>query len=262
MWLGLLENGVKQRKKHQILQDPLHSQNYWLLEPTPLPSTVKMSPAANEKAVKSQRGKWDHFRYSQFKAVYCFSRKKLTPKSPTFQFKMLNSQSTTNRKISFLLSCSTSLYILSSSSLPLQLKHKNRGLRRELAEEERNWFNWPAMSIITTKSPGPVLSLCSGETIWGKTFTITSVWKNKVLVMLLTYLALAHHSGKLWVQLWVRAEVEVPQWAWRCVSREDRSSGGAGGRSTGLYQQASSQEWTGRSPLKWKHPLLHSSCSG
>lgn len=55
--------------------------------------------------------------------------------------------------------------------------------------------------------------------------------------------------------------VEVPQWAWRCVSHSDHSNGDAGGRSTGLYRAASSPKWTVRSLLKWTHPPARSSCS-
>lgn len=93
--------------------------------------------------------------------------------------------------------------------------------------------------------------------VWRKIFTIMCVWDFSRM----TYLALAHHSGRSWVPLRGWAEVEAPQWVWRCVSPADHSSGDAGCRSRGLYQLASGQKWTARSPLKWKHPPPHSSCS-
>lgn len=115
----------------------------------------------------------------------------------------------------------------------------------------------------------------ANKTIWGKNVYHLPVsgktkfwWWWWCLLLLLfflfwvAYLILAHLSGKSLVLSWARREVEVPQSAWRCVSHADRSSDGAGGRSTGPCRRASSQRWTARSPLMWKRPRPRSSCSG
>lgn len=177
----------------------IHSQNDWLLEPTPLLGTVKMSPAVNEKAVKMKgEKKASSFRCSQFKAVY---RRLLLKPELHLVYSLCSeqcwnhtAQSTTSRKISVFLTQLASTFLLPPpSSAQTQ---KQRDLRRKLAEEKRKWFHWPTMPIIITKSQGAVLSLYARFIGENDHHQERVEWCLLFLFLFwVTYLALARHSG-------------------------------------------------------------------
>ena len=159
-------------KLGQTEEENIHALNY--AGATYLLDAVKMSPAVNETVMKDKK----------------LPRKiSPLPLQPIYSNLLSTSSQESEQIKNIFLSFFPVFYIPSSSSLPLQLKHKNREYW-EGAAKKSHWSNWPAMPINTTTGAG-----FTKKPYGGKTFTITSVWKNKLLVVSLVLFLMA--SGLL-----------------------------------------------------------------
>lgn len=127
---------------------------------------------------KSRQGKLDHFRYSQFKAVYCRQLLMLElqivrlPKTPLFNLQcIIHSQQLTGSFLSFFLPSYLSFHpsffltqLVSTFLLPppslFSWNTKTERLEERIGRK-RNWFNWPTMPInVTKKKPRTCVTLC------------------------------------------------------------------------------------------------------